>query len=99
MCTFTGDATNSNAAKDPCTDTTGYISNIEIEQIKNSNVNPDLYGERMVKQFHDDSSSNILVYDDTEWVSYLEPKPYHLRAAEIFGNNFGGTSDWAVDLQ
>lgn len=40
----------------------------------------------------------MLVYDDTEWVSWLTPKNYALRSSKWQSLNFGGTSDWAVDL-
>ncbi|KAI1852620.1 hypothetical protein JX266_002161 [Neoarthrinium moseri] len=96
-CTFLGDRLNSQAAKGVCTDTAGYISNVEIRGIQNSNSNTDLYGERSVKEYQDEG--DIIVYDDTEWVSWLKPTNYLLRAAGYLGGNFGGTSDWAIDLE
>lgn len=55
-CTFLGDRLDSPAAHGRCTDTGGYISNAEIDEIINfGNVN---------KEWHDgDSNSDILVYD------------------------------------
>lgn len=95
-CLFTGDRLNSQAAKGVCTDTAGYISNVEIRGVQGSNSNPDLYGSRAIEEFYDEG--DIIVYDDTEWVSWLKPANYLLRAARYLGGNFGGTSDWAIDL-
>ncbi|KAK8110220.1 uncharacterized protein PG998_006677 [Apiospora kogelbergensis] len=95
-CLFTGDRLNSQAAKGVCTDTAGYISNVEIRGVQGSNSNPDLYGSRAIEEFFDEG--DIIVYDDTEWVSWLKPANYLLRAARYLGGNFGGTSDWAIDL-
>ncbi|RYP51592.1 hypothetical protein DL768_003099 [Monosporascus sp. mg162] len=64
------------------------------DEAKISDNNPDLYGERPIGTFHD--QGDILVYDDTEWVSYLEPKTYLNRSATWYALNFGGTSDWSV---
>ena len=61
MCTFTGKI--SGAAKGECTNEPGYISNAEIDQVKSSgSVNTEYIDSR--------SQSNILVYDDTQWVGY-----------------------------
>ncbi|RYP70495.1 hypothetical protein DL771_005432 [Monosporascus sp. 5C6A] len=97
-CFFLGDNMNSQAAKGACTDTAGYISNVEIRAIQNSNTNPDLYGTRMIKEI-EDKEGDIIVYDDTEWVSWMKPKTYLLRSVDYFTGNFGGTSDWAIDLE
>jgi hypothetical protein len=65
MCTFTGDRLTSNAAKGSCTDTAGYISNAEIEDIIS-------IGEK-VDSWHDfDSNSDMLVYaGEFEFISEL----------------------------
>ncbi|PVI04199.1 glycoside hydrolase family 18 protein [Periconia macrospinosa] len=48
--------------------------------------------------YHDkDSDSDILVYDDCEWVSYMTDKTKQSRTNWVQGLNFGGTSDRAVD--
>lgn len=96
-CFFLGDKMNSQAAKGACTDTAGYISNVELRAIINSNSNPDLYGPRMVEEIEDEVG-DILVYDDTEWVSWMKPKTYLVRSVQYSIGNFGGTSDWAIDL-
>jgi GH18 family chitinase len=97
-CFFLGDHLNSQAAKGACTDTAGYISNVEIRAILNSNTNTDLYGTRMIKEI-EDKAGDIVIYDDTEWVSWMKPKTSLLRGVEYLSGNFGGTSDWAIDLE
>lgn len=89
-CQFTGSPRVSNAAKGRCTGTAGYISNAEIDDII-------LFG-KVTKQFTD-AGSNILVYNDTEWVAYMNNSVKADRAKLYASYNFAGTSDWAVDLQ
>ncbi|KAJ4318853.1 hypothetical protein N0V84_006667 [Fusarium piperis] len=92
MCKFLGSSTESLARKGICTGTAGYISNAEID---------DLIGRRAksVKKWVDDSDSDILVYDDTEWVAYMTDSTKRKRISKYQGLNFGGVTDWAVDLQ
>lgn len=90
-CTFLGDRHNSHAAPGYCTNTAGYISRAEIQQIK------DTYGGNQA--WHDAASdSDILVYSDTEWVAYMEPFTKKFRAHTWENKDFAGTVDWAVDL-
>ncbi|KAF1972056.1 glycoside hydrolase [Bimuria novae-zelandiae CBS 107.79] len=90
MCTFTGSPRVSNAHKGRCTDTAGYISNAEIQEILDrGNVNRQWTSE----------GSNILVYNDTEWVAYMSDDMKTKRSAFYDSYNFAGTTDWAVDLQ
>ncbi|RDW76305.1 Peptidoglycan-binding Lysin subgroup [Aspergillus mulundensis] len=92
MCGFTGDRLNSDAQKGSCTDTAGYISNAEIDQI--------LTLEDNVKSWHDGASnSDIMVWDDLEWVAYMSETTKSTRRDHWKGLNFAGTIDWAVDLQ
>lgn len=90
MCQFTGTPRVSNAAKGRCTDTNGYISNAEIGDIL-------LFGK--VNKQWTDAGSDILVYNDTEWVAYMNDTTKAARATLYASYNFAGTSDWAVDLQ
>ncbi|KAL5041794.1 hypothetical protein BDW71DRAFT_211825 [Aspergillus fruticulosus] len=91
-CGFTGDRYNSEAQKGLCTDTAGYISNAEINQI--------LTLESNVKSWHDGASnSDIIVWDDLEWVAYMSETTKSTRREHWKGLNFAGTIDWAVDLQ
>lgn len=89
-CKFTGSSLLSNAAKGRCTDTAGYISNAEIGEILQSGkVNKNWTSE----------GSNIMVYNDTEWVAWMDDAMKKSRSAFYDSYNFAGTTDWAVDLQ
>lgn len=89
-CLFTGSPRDSNAAKGRCTATGGYISNAEINEIiATGNVN------RQWKK----EGSNMMVYNDTEWVAWMDDDTKAARAAFYDSYNFAGTTDWAVDLQ
>ncbi|KAM6509638.1 hypothetical protein FALCPG4_017287 [Fusarium falciforme] len=87
MCTFTGNG----AKKGKCTDTSGYISNAEIETIK---------AEKNVNSWWDQTTdTDYMIYDNTEWVAYMTETTKKRRISKYKGLNFGGTSDWAIDLQ
>lgn len=68
----------------------GYISNVEIQDI--------IADPNIKKRQIEDKEGDILIYSDTEYVGWLQPKNYLLRSARWLGLNFGGTVDWAVDL-
>jgi len=89
-CFFTGTFNHSEAKPGICTGTAGYLSNAEIKLIIETNNN--------VKTFIDSSRSNILIYDDTEWVAYMDDVNKAARARLYKNLNFAGTTDWAVDL-
>jgi len=89
-CTFTGSPRESNAAKGRCTGTGGYISNAEIDEIIQSG--------KVNKQWKKEGS-NIMVYNDTEWVAYMDDDMKKTRSEFYDSYNFAGTTDWAVDLQ
>ncbi|RBR16344.1 hypothetical protein FVER53590_05940 [Fusarium verticillioides] len=89
MCTFLGSSTESLARKGVCTGESGYISNAEIENIAN----------KQATWWIDESDSDILVYNDTEWVAYMSDSTKRRRISKYQGLNFGGVTDWAVDLQ
>ncbi|KAL2862689.1 uncharacterized protein BJX67DRAFT_292234 [Aspergillus lucknowensis] len=91
-CLFEGGWLDSKAKKGLCTDTAGYISNAEIDDIIQNNAD--------VEQWYDsDSGSDILVYDGTEWVAYLGEGLKQTRRWHWESYNMAGTVDWAVDLQ
>ncbi|KAI1120979.1 hypothetical protein F5Y10DRAFT_289094 [Nemania abortiva] len=93
LCTFTGSNTNSDAAKGRCTGTAGYISNAEIKEIISD-------GSRVTTSYVDASSdTNILVYDDIQWVGYMDEEKKSTRRALYQFLQMGGTTDWAVDLE
>ncbi|KAK0720015.1 hypothetical protein B0H67DRAFT_682014 [Lasiosphaeris hirsuta] len=45
-----------------------------------------------------EDEGDIIVYDSTEWLSWLCLETYILRRARYYGLHFGGPVDWAVDL-
>ncbi|KAI6601290.1 hypothetical protein MCOR06_000373 [Pyricularia oryzae] len=85
-CRYTGDRSTSFARKGECTDTAGYISNAEIKAI-GGNTWLDV-----------ESNSNIMVSGDL-WVGYMDEALKATRTRTYQAYNFGGTIDWAVDLQ
>lgn len=76
----------------------GYISNYEIFEILAKAENPDLYGNITISQSSSDVVGDVLIYNKTNWISWLSPSSYASRRSWTDGLNFGGTSDWAVDL-
>ncbi|KAL5337697.1 hypothetical protein BJX70DRAFT_409027 [Aspergillus crustosus] len=92
-CLYTGDQLNSNALKGKCTSTAGYLADAEIEEIL---ADP----KRVNQHFVDPTShSDILVYDNTEWVGYMGSDTKNTRSKMYRSWGLGGTTDWATDLQ
>ncbi|KAG5804982.1 hypothetical protein H9Q74_010194 [Fusarium xylarioides] len=90
-CTFAGP--ESGAAKGKCTDTAGYISNAELKALVHSHSGD-------VEKWHDaKTDSDYMIFDDTNWVAYMSEETKQGRTAKYKSLNFGGTSDWAIDLQ
>ncbi|KFY73285.1 hypothetical protein V499_06627 [Pseudogymnoascus sp. VKM F-103] len=109
QCLSTGP--ESGATPGPCTNTSGYISNYEINQIISSANSPDLYGSRNITLLKDHTgesftrggynellNGDILVYDDTQWVSYVADRTYAARLFYWGQYHTGGSVDWAIDL-
>ncbi|KAF1993329.1 glycoside hydrolase family 18 protein [Amniculicola lignicola CBS 123094] len=95
-CKFTGSALESNAMPGRCTNTAGYIANAEIREILADSAGGLGYS---VKSWHDGpSNSDMLVYNNEEWVAYMSDTTKGTRTTWVRGLNFGGTSDWAIDL-
>ncbi|KAK2875574.1 hypothetical protein FQN49_001598 [Arthroderma sp. PD_2] len=92
-CFYTGGPQSSNAAKGVCTRTAGYIANAEIGEILKD---PSWVNEHYVDGV---SNSNILVYDDTQWVAYMSAELRESRTAIYKSLNMGGTTNWAIDLE
>jgi hypothetical protein len=88
MCTYVGK--ESGAKNGHCTRTAGYLGTQEIRDIIQNNKN--------VKQFKADEGSNILVYDDTEWVAWMDDDNKKSCTETLKGLNFGGISDWAISF-
>jgi chitinase len=90
ICTYTGP--DSGAIPGPCTDTAGYLGNGEINDIIAQNSSGLL-------QYTDDSYSDIVVYDDDQWISYMTDENKEVRSLLYELLTFKGTVDWALDLQ
>jgi hypothetical protein len=83
-CFFTGSATVSDATKGPCTDTGGYISDTEINDIIVNNAS------RVNQNFLDSTSnSRIVVYDNNQWVAFMDPSIRTARTAIYQGARHG----------
>ncbi|TPX08096.1 uncharacterized protein E0L32_010163 [Thyridium curvatum] len=95
-CQFIGDRLNSQATKGVCTGTAGYIADAEIAEIMNDKRRVG----RVTTSFLDPTSnSDILVYDDNQWVSYMSASTKKTRTSLYTAWGMGGTTDWATDLQ
>ncbi|TQV98247.1 glycosyl hydrolases family 18 [Cordyceps javanica] len=93
QCKYTGSRLQSNAAKGECTDTAGYISNAEISKIVGNS-------SRVNEHYVDSgSNSNVLVYDNTQWVAYMTPALRKTRTNIYKNLKMGGTTNWATDLE
>jgi hypothetical protein len=75
-----------------CTQTAGYIANAEINEIISSNSNVQIL-------FDDDSDSDIIVYNNTQWVDYITTTTKSTRTTYYKGLNMGGTTEWAINLE
>ncbi|KAK4060789.1 CAZyme family GH18 [Trichoderma aggressivum f. europaeum] len=92
-CTFTGANGHSDASKGRCTNASGYLSNAEINEIISKS------SKSKKTWFDKDTASDYLVYDDVEWVAYMSDHTKEMRRDKWKQLNFGGSVDWAVDLQ
>ncbi|KAF4961834.1 hypothetical protein FSARC_10042, partial [Fusarium sarcochroum] len=92
-CFYNGNKLESPAKKGKCTGTGGYIADAEINEILKDN-------NRVTQHYVDKTShSDILVYDNTEWVSYMSSTTKLAREVLYTAWGMGGTTDWAIDLQ
>ncbi|KAJ5738136.1 glycoside hydrolase [Penicillium malachiteum] len=89
-CTYTGP--DSGATPGRCTQTAGYIANAEINEIIANNPTVQVL-------FDDASDSDIIVYNDTQWVGYMTTTTKSTRTTYYQGLNMGGTTEWAIDLE
>ncbi|KAL6700983.1 hypothetical protein J3F84DRAFT_402901 [Trichoderma pleuroticola] len=98
FCTFLGGKSDSRAYEARCTQTAGYISNAEITEIINNHGNYSI-----VQTYIDgDSASNILMYGNpgaVDWVAYMDGELKADRIEWIKTLRFGGSTDWAIDLE
>lgn len=92
-CTYLGSADDSQATPGKCTQAAGYLANAEILAIlaNSSRVNENYIDIK--------SNTNILVYDDTQWVGWMSDGIKNSRKSVYQGLSMGGWTDWATDLQ
>lgn len=89
-CTYVGP--DSAAAQGECTQTAGYISNAEIDEIIYANASS-------TSSWYDATTdSDYVVYNDTEWIAYMSESVKDSRTSRWQALNFAGTIDWAIDL-
>ncbi|KAJ5173846.1 Peptidoglycan-binding Lysin subgroup [Penicillium coprophilum] len=102
MCKYGGAFDVSTAEAGTCTNTSGYISNAELNLIMEG-VNASDSGYKGRTWYDEDSASDIMVYgtqgEITTWVAYMSDDTKEARIDWIKGLNFGGVTDWAIDLQ
>ncbi len=101
-CSFTGSANVSNAEPGWCTGTGGYISNAEIREILLS-AEQGQPGYEAESRWDSKSNSDIMTYGTlgkgmADWVSYMDGFTKENRVSWYKALNFGGTTDWAIDL-
>ncbi|GIK06329.1 hypothetical protein Aspvir_001976 [Aspergillus viridinutans] len=71
----------------------GYLADAEIAEIMKDS-------SRVVKSYVDTTSnSDVLIYDNDEWVGYMGAATKKARASLYAAWGLGGTTDWATDLQ
>ncbi|EPS35532.1 hypothetical protein H072_11031 [Dactylellina haptotyla CBS 200.50] len=96
-CKFTGSRLVSLATPGRCTGTGGYIADAEIKEIIRGSPKRQ---SRVVTHFNDPASnSDILVYDNNQWVGYMSEDTKQVRTAIYARWGMAGTTDWATDLQ
>ncbi|KAJ5629393.1 hypothetical protein N7528_003050 [Penicillium herquei] len=89
-CTASDCTWSTGGAAGPCTDTVGYISNAEMNEI--------LASDSTAVATSDDVS-DYLVYNSTQWVGYMTNSTKASRQAMYETYNFAGTAEWAIDLE
>lgn len=87
MCTYT----EGGAAEGRCTATSGYLANAEINEIIEKDSSATVW-------YDEDSDSDYMVYDGTQWVAYMTDDTKDKRKNAYKGLNMGGTTDWSIDL-
>lgn len=90
-CKYLGTRDDSPAQKGKCTNEGGYLANGEINDIRNSGA--------LTRELYDGGSdSDIMIYNNVEYVGYMNDKTKQRRIKQYKSLNFGGATDWAVDL-
>ncbi|KAI0875547.1 class V chitinase Chi100 [Hypoxylon argillaceum] len=89
LCTYVGP--DSGAEPGICTGTAGYLADYEINLISSENPSADLLWDSA-------SYSNMMVWNSTQWVAYMNSTNKAVRTELYEGLAFLGTADWAIDL-
>ncbi|KAF9885277.1 hypothetical protein FE257_013075 [Aspergillus nanangensis] len=90
-CTFSA----AGATPGPCTET--YVSYYEIEHIIGSAENKNYDGAELIQ--YEEERSDILIYNNDQWVSYLKSDKYYKRIVDYVLQGFGRITTWAADLE
>lgn len=108
LCRFVGIGEEAASAAQPgtCTETAGYLSEYEIRWIINDYNSGEYWPEDepagteggFETWYDEDSQSDILVYDQTEWVAWMDTDTKRARVDRYRELNFLGVTDWAIDL-
>ena len=97
-CTFLGTRNNSMALAGECTRTSGYIADAEIRQTQ-AIMGMGWSDAKFVSTYDQASDSDIFIYNNDEWVAWMDVETKKRRIDLYKSLGFAGTSDWAVDLQ
>jgi chitinase len=97
-CTFLGTKNNSMALAGECTMTSGYIADAEIRQTQ-AIMGMGWSEATYVSTYDEASDSDIFIYNNDEWVAWMDVETKKRRIDLYKSLGFAGTSDWAVDLQ
>lgn len=88
-CTFT----DHGATIGTCTQTSGYLSYGEIQEIVNNGTMRKMYYDKV-------SESDIMLYNTNDWIAYTNlTTSIHKRYTMVSKMALGGTVEWAVDLR
>ncbi|KGO43768.1 Peptidoglycan-binding Lysin subgroup [Penicillium expansum] len=102
MCKYGGAFDVSTAEAGSCTNTSGYISNAELNLIMQG-VDSGASNYKGRTWYDEDSASDVMIYgtkgEITTWVAYMSDDTKEARIDWIKGLKFGGVTDWAIDLQ
>ncbi|KAL4903783.1 hypothetical protein BDW74DRAFT_168670 [Aspergillus multicolor] len=88
-CRFTGPQTA--AIPGMCTRTPGLLAIAEIEALL-------IEGDISESYYDAASDSNVLVYNETQWVGFMSKSTMRRRVERYRRMNFAGFANWAVDL-
>jgi GH18 family chitinase len=85
--------TSNDAKLGRCTQSAGILALGEINEIIGLN-------QPGTKHWYDvPSDSKIMIYNNTQWVAYMDPSIEAARTAKYRDLGFGGVVDWSIDQQ